>query len=307
MRIAATVAAVALALLPPQTTAPKRQVCFTIDDLPWNSAVPVSQEALEQQTQRLLAGLKRHDIPAIGFVNENKLVRGGAVDAGRVRLLQLWIDAGFELGTHTYSHGDLHAMPLDEFQADVVRGEAATSKLLAASGKRLRYFRHPMLHTGRTLEIKRGLETFLAGRGYRIAPVTIDNYDYIFARAYDRAGAKERPRILDTYVEYMTSIAAYYEQQSQAIVGRELRQTLLLHAHALNADAIDRLARMYLQRGYQFISLDQALEDPAYRLEDTYTGPAGITWIHRWALTQGKTGIFAGEPVVPPWIAEAGK
>ena len=307
MKTYTALAALFLALLPAQTPAAKRQVCFTIDDLPWNSAVAVSQQALEQQTQRLLAGLTRHGIPAIGFINENKLVRGGVIDGGRVRLLQLWIDAGFELGNHTFSHGDLHVMPLDEFQADVVRGEAVTSKLLAASGKRLRYFRHPMLHTGRTLETKRGLEAFLAGRGYRVAPVTIDNYDYIFARAYDRATAQDRPRVLDTYLDYMTAITAYYEQQSQAVVGREVRQTLLLHAHALNADAIDRLARMYLQRGYQFISLDEALGDPAYKLEDTYTGPAGITWLHRWAITQGKTGIFAGEPTVPDWIAQAGK
>jgi hypothetical protein len=105
----------------------------------------------------------------------------------------------------------------------------------------------------------------------------------------------------------MTDVTAYYEQQSQVIVGREIRQTLLLHANLLNADAIDRLARMFEQRGYAFISLDQALEDPAYGLEDTYVGQAGMTWLHRWAITQGRKGIFAGEPVVPEWIERLAK
>lgn len=60
---------------------------------------------------------------------------------------------------------------------------------------------------------------------------------------------------------------------------------------------------MYRRRGYAFVPLEQALRDPAYASEDTYTGPAGITWLHRWALTQGRRGaIFAGEPTVPEWV-----
>ena len=307
MRTCAALATLLLALLPSQTPAPKRQVCFTIDDLPWVSAVPVSQDAIATSTRQLLAALAGNRIPAIGFVNEQKLAPDGNVEPKRVQLLQYWLDAGLELGNHTFSHLDLHTTPLDEFQQDVVRGETVTSKLLAGSGKRLRYFRHPMLHTGRTLETKHRLETFLAARGYRVAPITIDNYDYIFARAYDRATAKEKPRILAAYLDYMTAIVEYYEQQSQVIVGREIRQTLLLHANALNADAVVSLARMFERRGYQFISLDHALDDPAYTLADTYTGTAGMTWLHRWAITLGKKGIFAGEPVVPDWIAQAGK
>ena len=296
------------AALAPQQPPPSREVCFTIDDLPWVSAVSQTPDAIEAQTQQLLAGLEAHRIPAIGFVNEDKLAGDGAVRERQVRLLQHWLDAGLELGNHTFSHRDLHTTPLETFQQDVIRGEQVTSRLLAVSGRKLRFFRHPFLHTGRSLEVKRGLESFLAKRGYRVAPVTIDNSDYIFARAYDRASPNDRARVLDTYVDYMAAVVAFYEQQSQAIVGREIRQVLLLHANSLNAAAITRLARLFEQRGYTFVSLDRALEDPAYALEDTYVGPAGITWLHRWALTQGKRGkIFAGEPVVPDWIAKAAK
>ena len=303
MKIAAVLFSIALVTTVGPQTRPAREVCFTIDDLPWVSAVPRSPDDVEMQTKRLLAALNAHRIPAIGFVNEGKLDRGEGVDPRQVALLQRWLDAGLDLGNHTYSHRDFHATPLVAFQEEVVRGEPATTKLL---GKRPRYFRHPMLHTGRSLDDKRGLEAFLSGRGYRVAPVTIDNYDYLFARAYDRTSGKERARVLDTYLDYMTAVVAYYEQQSQVIVGREIRQTLLLHANALNADAMDRLARMFVGRGYTFVSLDRALEDPAYALDDTYVGPAGMTWLHRWAITQGKRGIFAGEPVVPAWIEKAG-
>ena len=106
----------------------------------------------------------------------------------------------------------------------------------------------------------------------------------------------------------MEAVTAYYERQSTAIVGREVRQTLLIHASALNAAAFDRLASMLRARGYRFVTLDRALEDPAYKHRDDYYGPGGITWLHRWALTDGKRGtFFAGEPPVPDWIDQAAR
>ena len=54
----------------------------------------------------------------------------------------------------------------------------------------------------------------------------------------------------------------------------------------LNADGFDDLAAMFERRGYAFITLERALEDPAYQSADTFVGNGGITWMHRWALTQ---------------------
>jgi len=88
-------------------------------------------------------------VPAIGFVNERKLQPGGSVDPRRVALLQQWLDAGLELGNHTFSHTDLHRASVQVFQRDVLEGEKVTRRLLAAKGNTPRYFRHPFLHTGR--------------------------------------------------------------------------------------------------------------------------------------------------------------
>lgn len=156
------------------------------------------------------------------------------------------------------------------------------------------------------MEDRRRLEAVLAERGYRVAPVTIDNADYLFAAAYDLAPADSvRARVADEYVRYMEEVTAYYERQSTALLGREIPQVLLLHANNLNADHFGRLAAMFVRRGYTFVPLERAMADSAYASEDTYTGPAGITWLHRWALTQGKRGdFFAGEPEVARWVVE---
>jgi peptidoglycan/xylan/chitin deacetylase (PgdA/CDA1 family) len=290
---------------------PSREVAVTIDDLPTISVLGNDLEAAQHTTTALLAALARNQMPAIGFVNEAKLRTDGQVDRRRVALLRQWLDAGFELGNHTFSHVDFHSTPLDAYERQVLDGEKITSQLLRERGKRIRYFRHPFLHAGRSATERLQFETFLKRHGYTIAPITIDNYDYVFAAAYDHAGARHDARvqehISDAYISYMEAVTAYYEQQSVAIVGREVRQSLLIHANALNAATLDRLALMFRARGYRFISLDRALEDAAYRHRDEYYGPAGITWLHRWAITDGKRGIFAGEPPVPEWIELASR
>ena len=176
----------------------------------------------------------------------------------------------------------------------------------------MRYFRHPYLHTGTSKEVRDRIDAFLKQHGYLVAPVTVDNSDYVFAAAYDRAVLKQdrtqERRIVEAYLKYMDAVFTYYEQQSTAIVGREIPQTLLLHANALNGRALDSLAFMLRGRGYRFIRLSEALEDPAYQTNDTYYGPSGVSWLHRWALTQSRDkSIFAGEPVVPAWIEEAAR
>ena len=297
-----------LALLQMGSPAASRTMAITIDDLPTASVLGEDIARAERTTRELLAAIRRAGVPAIGFVNERKLQPGGKVDPRRVALLQQWLDAGLELGNHTFAHPDLHRVDLKTFQQDVLRGEVVTKRLLAAKREKPRYFRHPFLHTGRSLEVRDGLHAFLAKHGYTVAPVTIDNYDYIFAAAYDRShrGNTEETqlpvKVADAYVDYMESVVAYYEQQSVAILGREPAQTLLLHASALNAATLERLIDRLRKRGYRFVSLGEALKDPAYASKDEYVGPAGMTWLHRWALTAGKRGIFDGEPEVPEWI-----
>lgn len=66
----------------PGTPAPGRLMAVSIDDLP--AAPPTMHTTSEQAsiTEDLLAALKRHRLPAIGFVNENKLEVAGEVEPG---------------------------------------------------------------------------------------------------------------------------------------------------------------------------------------------------------------------------------
>lgn len=293
--------------------APAHAVAVTFDDLPVASILPLDAAQREALTRDLLGAIQRHRVPAIGFVNEEKL--GGsaeAPDSARVNLLRHWLDAGLELGNHTWSHLDLHDTTLTAYEAEILKGETVTRRLLAERGKTPRFFRHPYLHTGRSIAVRDSLNSFLAAHNYQVAPVTIDNSDYVFAAAYDRALSANdlatSTRVRAEYLSYMDSVIGFYEGQAQAILGRDIPQILLLHASRLNAASFDSLAGLLERREYRFIELGTALTDSAYRSPDNYSGPGGITWLHRWALTRGTPGkVFQGEPDVPEWIATLAK
>jgi peptidoglycan/xylan/chitin deacetylase (PgdA/CDA1 family) len=218
---------------------------------------------------------------------------------------------GLELGNHTYSHKSLNVIPLEEYKADTLRGETITKELLSKKKKPLRFFRHPFLQTGRSLEIKNNFEEFLREHDYIIAAVTFDNSDWIFARAYDNAFArgdkKTMEQIGEAYVPYLESKVDYWERQSVKLFAREVRQIFLLHANSINADYFDDVVLMLKKRGYEFITLEEALKDEAYKSPDKFTGGAGISWLHRWAITKGREYILADEPYTPAFVMkEAG-
>jgi peptidoglycan/xylan/chitin deacetylase (PgdA/CDA1 family) len=286
-----------------------REIAITIDDLPVNHMTDQGVAGWEKVTSELLRSLQEHRVPAIGFVNLGKLYeKDGRLDKRRLALLKRWLDAGFELGNHTFSHLDLHKTSLPEFTQDLLKGEDILKGLCKDSGRKLEFFRHPLLHTGLDLDTKNGLEQFLADHSYRTAPVTMDNSEWIYARVFDIANTKGNTQlkncIASAYLDYMERVFVYYEDQSRALFGREIKQVLLIHANTLNSEYFGALASLLKKRGYRFVSLAEALEDEAYTSADRYTGLGGITWLHRWALTQGKKGdFFKGEPEVDEFIS----
>lgn len=281
---------------------PQREVAITFDDLP---ATTGNLAQMSETTRKLLKSIKEYQVPAIGFVNEAKLYAGERENPKAVALLRGWLDANLELGNHTYSHIYIDQATLEEYQQDVIRGELITKRLLSERGKKLRYFRHTQLRTGPTEPYRQGLTQFLKSRGYTIAPVTIDNQDFMFALVYQQA--KQRGdqltanKVADAYIPYMQNVFEFFENLSREFLGYEVKQTLLLHANELNADYFDEIVEMLKQRGYRFISLEDALKDKAYQLPEAQHR-RGLSWIHRWMLAKRLT--MKPEPAEPQFITE---
>lgn len=287
---------------------PDRQVAVTIDDLPAGMADKLPAAQIVDMTTKLLSTLRDQKIPVVGFVNEKKLFKIGETD-DRIKALNMWLDYGFELGNHTYSHTSLNQAGLRAWEDDVIQGENVVRLLLAQHKMKLRYFRHPYLDTGRDLQTRRQAEAFLVERGYRIAPITLDGWDWAFAGIYEDARRRNdtalQQQIVKDYLSYHEAVFAYSEQLSVRVVGYEPKQILLLHASQLEADHIGELLDVLRRRGYRFITLENALTDSAYSLPDTFVGEEGTGWLDHWAITQGK--IPQGAPVFPQWVLDRSK
>lgn len=302
--------ALALAVLPVSPAlAQGRTVTVTFDDLPYQA--PDSElcdpDKAMRLTQDFVAMLRPLDTHGVAFVNEGK-----GCEARRAELLPpmltVWLDAGLELGNHTFSHPSLNAFPVEDWLAEVDRGAEVTGPLLASRGQTLRWFRHPYLHTGETMEKKIAASEGLVARGYIVAPVTLNNDDWMFAVLYRRAenagDTAQQTRIGEAYVAYMAEVLDHWEPYSAELTGgREPAQILLLHANTLNRDWYPRIHALYLSRGYRFVPLEETLRDPVYALADSWIRNNGVSWLHRWTATAGRTVRWEPEP--PEWITDA--
>lgn len=275
-------------------------VAITVDDVPVYGRFWTASEG-KDVTDRLLAGMQRNHWKATGFVNEIQL--DAADRPARIALLEAWLDAGMDLGNHTYSHPSLTKTPVETYIADVARDETVTAPLLAARGRRERWFRYPFLETGTTQAVRTRFEGWLSEHGYRVAPVTMENSDWQFATLYDDAIARgdtvAAARVRAEYLVFTRKIVAWYKQAAIGLFGREPSFVFLLHASRLNAASIDALAAILRDARLRPITLDAALRDPAYRTADHYVGPDGNEWLERWSHTLHKRLPFETMPTVP--------
>ena len=284
-----------------------RAISLTVDDLPAMSAMALSTADITALNTKILATFKSEKIPAIGFVNEERLYKLGETDA-RIATLNAWLDAGLDLGNHTFSHTSLNHVELKDWEDDVIFGETVTRMLSQAHKKDLHYLRHPYLDVGPDLNTRRAAEQFLIGRGYRIAPVTIDPRDWYFADLYDDAHTRHdaalMPKLAQAWLTYADQVLTHDEQLSRTLLGYEPKQILLLHATWLEADHLPDLIALLRKHGYIFISLPDALADPAYAQPDTYVSDVGATWLDHWAVTRGRIDLTQTKPQVPKWVAD---
>ena len=285
-------------------------VALTFDDLP---QLALTDDAAygKTLTDRLLAGLKRNHLPAIGFVVGSKLDDDDDEEhAARVALLEAWLKAGRPLGNHTYDHSSLNRTPLADYIADAQKDDDILRPLLARRHETPRWFRHPYLETGATAEAVNGFGAWLKAHGYRVAPVTIENSDWMFAYPYDEAvmkgDAASARRIRLEYLDYTAKCIVWYRAAALDLLGRRPALVFLLHASRLNADTIDDLARVIRHNGLEPVSLERAMRDPAYAFPDA-PDTQGEEWLSRWAQRLHRRLPFNVFPDAPPDIVAGEK
>jgi len=258
--------------------------------------------ALGEWNHAVIQTLRRHHVPAIGFVIERKLQVNDQRDA-RAAILEDWIQAGFDLGNHTYSHTHFNQVTLQQFEDDTVRGDVVTKQLLRKVGRSEIYFRHPALNIGRTIADKDAFAAFLEDHQYHVAPVSVEDADYKFNDVLDLAMRSGNQAKADTvrrlYLDHAQSMFGFVERASVTLYGREVPQILLIHDNLINSLVLDSLLSSLEGRGYRFISPTEALSDPIYSVKTESSGSLADCYVC-WGDHLHKR----GQAIDYPWSSE---
>jgi peptidoglycan/xylan/chitin deacetylase (PgdA/CDA1 family) len=267
------------------------RIAITIDDLPRTRSLPDGHTSAYIVSE-LVKALRAHKLrSAVGFIVGERV----ATDSEARAALEIWTQAGYELGNHTYQHRALGEFGADEFLTDLDRMEPLLQENARRSGQATRYFRYPYLEEARSAEERRLLSRALQERGYKLARVSVDFYDWAwaepFARCLRRGDARALALLSRSYVDYGGAQLAWSVAAAQKLFRRPFTHVLLLHANIATAQNLDALLSEYERQGAQFVSLAEALSDPLYSAE--YDGAMGNV------LTLAN---LAPKKPLPPWL-----
>ena len=248
-----------------------REIAITIDDLPLVASKmnnPANQQRSTERFAKIIQAFTDNKVPATGFVI------AGAIEKGQWSFLEDFRNAGLELGNHTYSHHSLNQIGADKYIADIDRADKVIAPLMTEP----KYFRYPYLAEGNKVSRPKVLE-YLTEHSYTVASVTIDSKDYEFNEQLYRIPYRQREKNINQvkkrYLAYIWNATLKAEKKAK---GQPVKQILLIHANLLNSYVLGDVLQMYKQNGYTFITLTEALKNPAPALtfpaiEGGGTGP----------------------------------
>lgn len=281
-----------------QHTATPFDIAITVDDLPAHGALPKGMTRVGI-ARSYLDTLHRHGVKqAYGFVNAVQIEK----EPDSAPVLALWRKAGYPLGNHTYTHLNLDSAPsLAAWQADVEQGEPAVAAQMKSAD--WHWLRFPNLSAGRDAERHDAAAAWLAGRGYRIADVSMSFSDWAYTDTYARCVAQGNMQAIAMMKrDYLRSVnegIAWTKATSNAVYGRMIPQVLLTHVGGWSAVMLPEVMARLDAAGAHYVPLAQAEADPAYAQADTLPGGGGI--MERWAKSRN-IALPMPPPALPSYL-----
>jgi peptidoglycan/xylan/chitin deacetylase (PgdA/CDA1 family) len=248
------------ATLPPAQ--PPLEIAITVDDLPVHQPFPPGVTA-NQVNDQMIAALRAANVPAIGFVNGV----GTEQFPESMQALKDWRAAGFPLGNHTWTHPHLSEMTIEQFEAEVAKGEPLLTEL--NGNEDWRWFRYPFLDEGKDAAQRVAARQVLAKHGYRIADVKMSFSDWAFTGAWARCSAAHDQnalqRLEQLYMESAKANLAVARETAHKLYGRDIPYVLLMHVSAMSAHMMPRVVDLYRKSGFRLVTIAEAERDPVYR------------------------------------------
>jgi peptidoglycan-N-acetylglucosamine deacetylase len=269
--------------LGPEQSLGGMKVAVTIDDIPANGDL-ISGVTRIDIVRGVINALKKNRVRRVyGFANHF---------TGLEEVVKVWLAAGYPLGNHTYNHLDLGKVSAEDYIANIEKMDQALATLAPFSplitGRRV--FRYPFLQEGDTLEKRDEVRKYLFKHHYKIAEVTIDYEDWAWNAAYLRCVGKHDDHSIAWLRDHVVDVAERNVRRSRGLsrllFSRDIAQILLLHDSAFNALVLNAVLSDLRAHDVKLITLDEALKDPAYRVNPNAGFPIGLTFLEQMAATK---------------------
>ena len=253
-----------------------QQIAFTWDDLPAHGALPAGETRVDIARKLIAAMSEAHMPPVYGFVNGVQT----EWEPLSTPVLQMWRDAGLQLGNHTWSHPNLNQVSLEDWQLDLLKNEPLLKKYMNDGD--WHWIRYPYVGEGETAEKRAAARKFLSQHGYRVAAVTMNFADYAYNEPYARCVQKNDSaaiaRLETSYLDAAGAASDSSRGMAKTLYGHDIPYVLLMHVGAFDAQMLPRLLKLYRDKGFSFITLQQAEKDPFYKNDlDLSLSPAPDT------------------------------
>jgi peptidoglycan/xylan/chitin deacetylase (PgdA/CDA1 family) len=259
----------------------RTKISITIDDVP-----NTKKFRADHYRSLLLETLDSLNIPIAIFINEGLIYR--TIDtAQNLMLLEKWAKRNFiTLGNHTFSHLRYSDVTFDDFKKDFEKGEIISRQLSNKFNKTLEAFRFPYNDLGIDSIHQAKMDSFLTSMAYKITPFTVESSDWMFNAVYEHyisnSEYEQAAKIGALYVSKTIEYVHFFDSLSQSIYGRNVNQIYLCHDNSINSKYLKEIIVALESEDYEFVSIKDAIIDPAYNQSNVYYKKWGISWFYRW-------------------------
>ncbi len=250
------------------------RVALTCDDAPTIYSRPGGIEPDPARLDRVRQGLREHGVRhCVAFVVGRSVL-------GQREPLVRWLEAGYELGNHTFQHLAASGVNPAEFLADVARCDQLLASIGAFAAGRPRLFRFPYLDRGPSPQARLALTAEVKAMGYTIVSGTVDFYDHLYeeplARALAQGQQRQAQMVEARYLETACRSVAYRARWIRRTPGPELTHIALFHAGLISPAVLPRLLDRMARQEVVWSSLTQALAHPFYRRAEEDLAQTGL-------------------------------
>jgi hypothetical protein len=227
--------------------------------------------------RKLVDTLKQENMPpTVDFIN------GKYLDPD---LAAAWLASGNLLGNLTYENGKAVQVGAQDFVEDISKEDERLATVWRRHPQAAKYFRYPDRKPAKSEASRDVIEQYLANAGYRTAPYTIESVDDSLADVYCRALDSNDKSCANLVKVYLYSVLMDTTLRARAaardLAGRDPRHILVLYVNQLTCDTLGQTLEWYQRLGAKFISLDEALADPFFKMTTSEGNQMGITVIDR--------------------------